>query len=233
LGGGFAVLHEMQPVFSMMFLDTHNTPTTTGFNTFFTNGVTIIANATLPVDVNGLPGHQSLWGTYSTGSYSDLNPTPYFDPNVGLVAVTGQQRGSWSAFYSADQALYVDPGNSKRSFGLFTNLGMADNGPSPIRYSANVGLGGSSPIASRPLDTYGIGYSHVRYSSPVLDLAPRLLPLGNDDVVELYYNYAVTPWFRLTPDLQVVMPSRQRTLPPNPQNIDTAIVIGLRAKIDF
>jgi porin len=60
-----------------------------------------------------------------------------------------------------------------------------------------------------------------------------LLPIGNDQAVELFYNYAVTPWFRLTPDLQVVFPARERTLPPNPQSIDTALVLGLRAKIDF
>lgn len=233
LGGGFAVLHEMQPVFSFMVLDTKNSPTTSGFEDFFHNGVTMLSQVQVPVTLMGRPGHQGITGTYSTGSYGDLTPTAYFDPNVGPVITTGTTSGSWCVFYSADQALYVDPCNPKRSWGLFTNIGLADNGPSPIRWSANVGLGGSSPIVSRPLDTFGVGYSYVGYSGPVKDLAPVLLPIRDDRAVELFYNYAVTPWFRLTPDLQILIPAREQTLPPGAESINTAVVVGMRAKIDF
>jgi porin len=233
LGGGFAVLDKMHPIFSFLILDTHNTPTTSGFENLFSNGAVMLAQATLPVDLFGLPGHQGVGGSYSTGTYSDLTPTAYFDPNVGLVVLAGSVVDSWAVYYSADQALYVDPNNAKRSWGLFTNIGVADNGPSPVRVSAAVGLGGSSPLVSRPLDTFGIGYSFVDYSSPVINLAPRLLPIQPDNAVELYYNIAVTPWFHLTPDLQVLVPARERTLPPNAQGIDTAVVVGIRAKIDF
>jgi porin len=232
-GGGFAVLQGLEPVLSLMVLDTHNTPTTTGFDEFFTNGVSIVAKANVPTKLFDLPGHQGVWGTYSTGKYNDLEPTAYFDPEVGPVVVFGKDRGSWAIFYSADQALYVDPSNPKRSWGLFTNIGLADNGPSPVRWSANVGVGGSSLLRSRPLDTFGIGYAYTGYSDPVKNLAPVLLPVQDDQVVELFYNIAVTPWFHLTPDLQVVVPARERTLPPAARDIDTALVVGVRAKVDF
>ena len=88
-------------------------------------------------------------------------------------------------------------------------------------------------MVSRPLDTFGLGYFFVGYSDPVQNLAPRLLNVGDDQGVEMFYNIAVTPWFRLTPDLQVLEPARGRTLPPNARDIDTALVLGLRAKIDF
>lgn len=235
LGAGFAILNNMQPVFSMMVLDTNNTPTTTGFQSFFTNGATILTRLETPVSLFDRPGHQAIWGTYSTGTYPDLSPTAYFDPEFGLKIKSGTDTGSWSIVYSADQAVYVDPTDPKRSWGLFTNIGVADNGPSPIRWSANVGLGGSSPWVSRPLDTFGVGYSYVNYSSPVQQLAPFLLPIGNDQVVEMFYNIAVTPWMHLTPDLQFLVPARERTLPlpPGPQAINSAVVIGMRAKIDF
>jgi porin len=97
-----------------------------------------------------------------------------------------------------------------------------------------VGLYGSSPITSRPLDTFGIGYAFTRYSSPVRDFDPALLPVGNDQVVELFYNIAVTPWFNVAPDLQVVVPARESTFPlPNPHETETALVLGLRAKVEF
>lgn len=231
LGAGLAVLKEGQPVFSMMVLDTHNTPTSSGFDTFFTNGATIITRLDIPVVFRDLPGHQGFWGTYSSGKYGNLQPTAYLDPYFGLVVTSGTETGSWSLFYSADQALYVDPNNSKRSWGLFTNIGLADDGPSPIRWSANVGVGGSSPLVSRPLDTFGIGYALTAYSTPIQNLAPRITGIGNDHATELFYNYAVTPWFRLTPDFQVVVPARQQQA--NGQSIGAAVVVGVRAKIDF
>jgi len=59
------------------------------------------------------------------------------------------------------------------------------------------------------------------------------LPVRADHAVELYYNIAVTPWLRLTPDLQVLVPGVAQTQPPAVKAIDTAVIIGLRAKIDF
>ena len=233
LGGGFAILQDMEPIVSMMVLDTNNTPTTSGFDSFFSNGATVVGKLNVPTKLAGLPGHQGIWGTYSSGTYNDLQPTAYFDPEAGLVIVSGREQGSWSMFYSADQAFYVDPSNPKRSWGMFTNIGLADNGPSPIRWSANVGIGGSSLLTFRPLDTFGIGYSFVGYSDPVKQIAPVLLPIQDDQVVELFYNIAVTPWFHLTPDLQIIVPARERTLPPGARDIDTALVFGLRGKIDF
>lgn len=234
LGGGFAVLQDLHPVFSMMVLDTNNTPTTSGFESFFNNGATIITKLDVPVALLGMPGHQGFWGTYSNGEYNDLAPTAYFDPNYGPVLVpAGNDTGSWSLFYSADQALFVDPDNAKRSWGVFTNIGLSDDGPSPVRWSANVGVGGSSPLRSRPLDTFGIGYAYTAYSTPVQTLAPFFLPVRNDEVVELFYNVAVTKWCRVTPNLQILVPAREQTLPPGIQPIDTAVVFGLRAKIDF
>jgi porin len=234
-GAGAAVLQEGAPVASVMVLDTNNTPTESGFDTFFDNGATTFASLILPTKFFGKPGHQGISGTYSTGDYNNLEPNAYFDPNTdGLVATPGFQQGSWSIFYSADQALYVNPNNPKKMWGIFTNIGTADNGPSPIRFAANVALYGSSPIETRPLDTFGIGYAITRYSSPLRDLAPVLLPISEDQVIELFYTFGITPWFHVTPDVQVVLPARERTLPPAARPIDdTGLVVGVKAKVDF
>ncbi len=231
LGAGFAVLQDLYPIFSFMVLDTHNTPTTTGFESFLTNGVTMLAKVDIPVTFYDLPGHQGGGATYSTGTYNNLAPTPYFSPNFGPGLMFGSTAGSWSAFYMADQAFYVDPSNPNRSWGLFKTFGMADNGPSPIQWSVAFGLGGTSPIMSRPQDTFGAGYSFVGYTTPVQDIAPHVVPIHSDQAVEAFYNVAVTPWFRLTPDMQVLLPARERTA--SGSEINTALVLGLRAKIDF
>lgn len=43
--------------------------------------------------------------------------------------------------------------------------------------------------------------------------------------VELSYNIVITPWLHIIPDLQVIEPASNR--------VDTAVVAGVRMKIDF
>lgn len=224
-GAGFVFLQDLQPVASFAVFDTNTTPTTTGFESFFDNGVTMVANVNLPKEFMGLPGHQGLIGTYSTGSYINLSPSVYFDPGVGLVLASTPQKGSWSLGYNMDQALWVSETDPRKQWGVFANLGIADNNPSPVRWMASAGVSGTSPISHRVNDTFGVGYFYVGTSEALQNFAPKLLPLGDEHGVELYYNVAVTPWCHITPDIQVVNPFRQR--------VDSSLLVGVRAKIDF
>ena len=224
-GVGFAYLQDLQPVFSVAVIDTNNTPTTTGFNTFFNNGATLVGQLNVPTQFFELPGHQGVSGTYSSGKYSDLQPTAYFDPSLGLTIATSKSAGSWSLAYNFDQAFYASPDDPKKVWGVFGNWGLADGTTSPIRSFSNVGVSGTSPIQGRAQDTFGVGYYYLGVSDTLKELAPKLLPLRNEQGVELFYNIAVTPWFHITPDLQILDPFLKRA--------DTAVVAGMRAKIDF
>jgi len=55
-------------------------------------------------------------------------------------------------------------------------------------------------------------------------LAP-FVPIGNEHGVELYYNIGVTKWFHVTPDIRWIEPAAK--------GADTAVVIGVRTKVDF
>lgn len=232
-GAGAAYLHNGQPVASLTIFDANDNPTSSGFNTFFDNGVVTVGQITLPTEFFCLPGHQSVGFAYSNAHYTSLDRSSYLNQIITGAFVSPKETGSQSAFYQFDQTIHVDDQDPTKSWGLFGNLGLADRNPSPIRWFANIGLGGSSPICGRPLDTFGMGYFYLGVNDNVKELAPALFPIGDEQGVELFYNYAVTPWLRVTPDFQVVLPARERTLPPNAQAIDTAIVVGLRAKIVF
>lgn len=223
-GAGFAVLKDAQPVFAFTVLDTNNTPTTSGFDTFFNNGVTLLGQVNIPTNFFGLPGHQGLLGAYSNGRYTELSRSAFLSLIPGLPAAP-EKKGSWFLNYAFDQALHVDPCDATRTWGVFGNLGIADQNPSPIRWAANIGVGGASPIAGRKNDSFGVGYFYVGLSSGLKNLAPRLVPLGDEQGVEAFYNIGVTPWCHITPDLQVLIPARDR--------INSPIFFGLRAKIDF
>jgi porin len=224
-GAGFAHLEDMEPVFAVSVFDTNNTPTVSGFDTLFDNGATIFAQVNLPTTYFDHPGHQGISGTYSSGTYTDLSPCAYLDPLEGLVIVSTPKTGSWCLAYNFDQALYVSPEAPKRKWGVFGTLGIADNNPSAINWFASAGISGASLIHTRQRDTFGIGYYYVGVSEPLKELAPRLLPLKDEQGVELYYNVAVTAWCQITPDLQVIAPFRERA--------DASLLFGLRAKIDF
>jgi porin len=224
-GAGFAVLKDMHPVFGLSVFDTNNTPTNSGFDTFFDNGVAIVGQVSLPVKLMGLPGHQGIIGTYSSGRYTSLDQTGFLNRLFTTGVGANRESGTWSVGYQFDQALVVSSDDPTKSWGLFGNAGYSDGNPNPIRWTANVGVGGSSFLPGRKLDTFGAGYFHVGVSSALKNLAPRLLPLRDEHGLEFFYNIAVTPWCHLTPDFQVVLPGRQRS--------ETDVAVGIRAKIDF
>ena len=224
-GAGFECLQDEETVFAACVYDTNDTPTASGFDTFFDNGATVYAELNLTTTFFDRPGHQGLSGTYSSGKYTSLTPSAYLDPIVGLVIVPALKTGSWCLAYNFDQALYVFPDDPERMWGVFGNFGMADNNPSPVRWFASAGISGASPIAGRAADSFGIAYFYLGVSGPLKNLAPTLLPLRDEQGVELYYNVAVTPWCQISPDLQVITPFRDQA--------DTALLVGLRAMIDF
>jgi porin len=223
LGAGFAVLKGAEPLLSFMVLDTNDSTRRSGFDTFFQNGVVMLASLNVPTNFFGLPGHQGISGSYSNREYKIVDREALVTSILGLNSPT--KIGSWSLAYSFDQALYVAPDNPKRSWGTFGNLGLADTNPSPFRWFGNIGFGGSSLITGRKLDTWGLGFYYLGLNDKFKNIAPNRLPLGDEQAVELFYNYAVTPWFRVTPDMQVLFPAQRRA--------DTTLLLGLRAKIDF
>lgn len=224
LGGGVAYMHNGQPLVTFLFLDTNNTPTTTGFESFFDNGVTTIGNLSIPTTFFGLPGHQNFGFSYSSGKYRTLDRSAYLN-RILTGAPVGSETGSQQIFYSFDQTIATSAEDPTKSWGLFGNLGLSDNNPSPVGWFANIGVGGSNLSGNRPLDTFGAGYFYLGVSNSLQKLAPVLLPLGDEQGVEFFYNYAATPWLRITPDLQVV----NSALKP----LDTSVIMGLRAKIVF
>lgn len=222
---GFSCLEDEESVFSVIVYDTNDTPTVSGFDTFFDNGVSIYAEMIRPTTFFNRPGHQGISGTFSNGKYTSLTPTTYLDPIEGVVVVPATETGSWCVTYNFDQALWVSPEDPERMWGVFGNFGIADNNPSPVRWFASAGLSGVSRFAGRDTDSFGVAYFFVGVSEALKTLAPTVLPLRDEQGVELYYNVAVTPWCQITPDLQVIDPFREQA--------DTALIFGLRGKIDF
>jgi len=83
----------------------------------------------------------------------------------------------------------------------------------------------------------------VSYNSLLLTNHKSTGPLAERELLRdeygagAYYNFAMTPWMKLTPDIQFIRPGQKdklvSTSPPVKDGIDAATVIGLRLRMVF
>jgi porin len=222
LGTGFFILQDNLPVVSFSVLNSSDTTSTSGFRELFNDGVLLSGSIRLPTCFFGRPGHQLIGGTWNSGTYESLDEAYVEYPDV-VIPTT---RGSWSIFYNFDQYLVVDSCDPLRGWGAFGRAGIADIETNPLAWFLSFGIGGSSPIRSRPADTFGAGWYYGGTSSRIGPILTSVTgPIGDGQAIECFYNYQWTPAIRLTPDFQVIFPARQ--------DIDTALVLGLRMQMIF
>jgi porin len=220
LFGALLSVRTEPATFGLWIYDPNSVINKTGFEEPFANGVTIRGSVDFPVTIGGLSGHQGFVALYSTEDGTDLEDIgdtflPPFPPNSPDIKDSG-----YYFAYTFDQYLYRASENSKEGFGLFGQFGISDGNPSRLYWSALVGIGGTGLIIpGRSRDNWGIGYY---YDNPSPDLKKSLSPLlkiRDEQGVEIFYNFAVTPGITVGVDLQVINPSLGE---------DTVIIPGLR-----
>lgn len=209
-------------IFGLWVYDPASVVNKTGFEDPFANGVTIRASVDFPVTIGGLSGRQGFVALYSTEQGTDLDDIgdtflpPFPKPDI--------KDGGYYFAYSFDQYLYQPNKKSKEGFGLFGQFGISDGNPTKLYWSALVGIGGTGLIPGRSRDNWGIGYY---YDAPSRDLQESLSPLltiRDEQGLEVFYNFAATPWCTVGADFQVIKPSLGK---------DIAIFTGLRSVIRF
>lgn len=130
---------------------------------------------------------------------------------------------SWSFYYNFHQYLFTEEEDSSQGYGIFGRLGFADDETSPIEDFYSIGLGGKGIIDGRDNDTFGAGYYHVGLSDKLGTIISNRF--GDTDGFEIFYNIEVAKWLHITPDFQIINPSREAN--------HTAYIAGCRVKIDF
>lgn len=223
LGAGLIVLptkDQKEWVAAAMVYDPLGQADTPGFDTFFANGAVVAGETRLTTHFFNLTGHQLVGGIYSTANYTSLDQ-PLLNLIIPILPV-GQSSYSWAVYYNFDQYLYQPEKNVDRGLGLFGRFGASDGVANPVKYFYSIGLGGKGLIPGRPLDQFGIGYAYADVSE---GRVLSRLNFRDSQGFEAYYNFAVTPWAQLTPDVQVFKPSQRR--------LDTAVVVGFRLKLVF
>jgi porin len=254
-----------EAIVSVMAIDPDGTPTDNNISGAFDDGVYLAGEGRMTVKPFGLSGHQLVGFTWSNKDRLSLeqDPTNLFtlflqnrfprleDPGPILQRILerffpqllvpaqppNQVSDTWSVYYNFDQYLWHPEGDPNRGVGAFFRFGVSDGVANPIKYAYNLGIGGKGVVPGRPRDTFGVGWSRIVYSNNLAPFLNERLDLGleHEDVVELYYNFALTGWLDATVDLQVVNPGLAKTLNSADQLVDvnTAVVAGLRVYMRF
>ena len=115
--------------------------------------------------------------------------------------------------------------NADRKAFFFTGATLGPDDPQFPQYSffANVEVFGL--LDSRPDDRMGVGVWWNGLSDNFTDLVSPVADLRNNYGVEMYYNFAVTKWLHIGPDLQFIENAID--------DDDLAVIPGIRLVIDF
>lgn len=223
LGAGFAYLQDGEPLLSFLVVNPTDTTTSSGFDELFSDGVAMSAEIRVPTDFTGRPGHQLIGATYSTRDFVSLDQ----DPRIVLPQIPiDRASDSWSLYWNMDQYLVTDRCNPGRGWGYFARAGIADDDTNPISSFLSAGIGGSSMMNGRENDSFGLGYFYYDSSNEIAPLlAGALGGIGDSQGVEAFYNIQATQMLTITPDFQWISQARQ--------NVDDAVLLGLRANIAF
>jgi porin len=221
-GAGFYIYPNSGPAFTLIVLDSFNSPRTSGLEHLGRNGVFLYAEAKQPTSFFGLPGRQVVAGLYGTGEFDNLDPSAFLELPTTASPVAKRKSGTWTFLWNVEQRLIVNPNDPARGLGLYIQNGLGDGNPNPVRWFTSVSICGNSPLPQRAGDTLGLGFYHVGLSGLAKS---RFEGLNDEQGFELFYNLRVAPGCHLTPDLQIVNPG----LGP----LADALMLGLRLKVDF
>jgi porin len=199
-------------------------------------------------------GSSSLSGTYKIGLWYDSEEFDdlQFD-NTGLSLASPASNGmpllhhgDYSLYGVIDQMVWrsSDPEEADRTANVFLRaMGTPQDDRNLVTFSLNAGLNFHEPILHRDDDVFGVAmeYCHVSGAEAAFNQATELYtgaftPARNGEtVLEITYQYQLTPAVILQPDFQYVFnPGGGLANPNNPdQQIKDEAVIGLRVNLTF
>jgi porin len=188
----------------------------------------IIVGAEVGVDTNflSLPGEHHVGGIWKHVDMTDLAfaappPSEYPEPVVPGFAT---RPDSYTFYYGFDQFLVQYSDKPQQGWGLFGRASISDGNPTPLRYFLSAGLGGNSPVRTEKGDTFGLGWYYVGATDEFGPAPRQLLDPQDGSGVELFYNFQVTKWMNVTPDVQFVSPGSRAIA-------DDAVIYGLRVNL--
>jgi porin len=189
----------------------------------FSEGVTFYFTPSYSTTMAGRPTTISLTGIYTTKSGVDFSE---LSENYQNSLEPSTKEGSYSVGFQFSHLLHVDPANPRKGWGVHLKGAVSDGNPNYVQNSIIAGIGGTGLFRGRELDSFGLGYFYYDMSDELQKaLNAGEETIGDEQGAEVYYSFAVTPWFFVTGDLEYIAPPRN--------SVENAFIAGLRANIRF
>ena len=227
LFGASASLSMKRVNFGLMIYDPRNAQDWDVIANPFEEGVTTSLSASVPLTIGGKRGIHSFRGVYSTEEGIDLRDVPQLALPPELRDEPRSRAEPWFLSYSFQQYLHHDPNDPSKGWGIFGQVGVSDGNPNPFQGHFFIGVGGNSFLPGRSNDRWGVAYFQQRLDDALREAALRDLrfSIGTENGVEVYYNLALAPWFRVTANLQFIEPF--------PDSKEDTVFGGVRTQVKF
>jgi porin len=113
------------------------------------------------------------------------------------------QRSQRGGYILGERSLVNLGGEQERFISAFARYTWTDGDSTPVKNSVNLGLHVKGPVASRPDDILGFAWSRAGMSQKWRDV--QAVPAdtkSGEDVLEITWRFAVTPWLAIQPNYQ-------------------------------
>jgi porin len=184
--------------------------------------------------VNQGPDAAGLPATYKLGAWvhSGRFPDQRIDPAGRKLD------GDFSLYAVVDQMVWRKPDTKDEGVSIFARIMGAPGDRNQVDLYADTGIVLKGPFAGRGDDQVGfaVDYSRISDQARAYDVALGRTVRDYEIEAEATYQYAVTPWWQLQPDLQyIVHPGAHAPISDAlPRSvIKDAVVAGLRTSILF
>jgi len=157
-------------------------------------------------------------GAYRIGMWNDPQPKANSDSSKNY-------RDDVGFYLSCDQMLIKENADAEDSQGLgaFFRYGYANSKRNDITNFWSFGFQYQGLIEGCDDDVLGAGFAQGFFS----DKASTTYKDDYESAVEVYYNARVTPWLNISPSIQYI------TNPGGAETASDAVVLGMRAVINF
>jgi porin len=210
----------------------------------------VLAAAELWYAINEAPDATGLPGTYKIGAWvhsghfadqlRDTNGVSLANPaSNGLPA---DHSPNFAVYGIMDQTIWRNPASRKQSVAAFVHVIGAPAEFNLSQLSLAAGLNWIGPFASRENDILGVAVAYLgispvrrRFGNDVLYFTGQGAPyLANETVLEATWQIALTPWWMLQPDLQLIVnPGAGMFSTGSTKLLKQAVIGGLRTMITF
>lgn len=182
---------------TFMAYDPHDQTSDYWQDDLFKDGVNLSLGTTWTGKLLGRPSSINFTGIYSTERSTDHREF-LLPPDLQ----TKTKDSSYNVSLKISHLLLESSTHPGQGLGIYGKAAIADGNPNPIEASFSGGISGHRIVPGRPLDSFGVGYFYYNFSDDLKSAVAPLVNFDNEQGAEIFYNLAVTPWFRVTADLQ-------------------------------